>query len=40
MSKERLFDLIEGKKEQYTKAADQIWSHPETRYEEKLSSAV
>ncbi len=40
MSKEQLFSLIDAKQEQYKKAADQIWSHPETRYEEKKSSAV
>ncbi|NLN82767.1 MAG: amidohydrolase [Firmicutes bacterium] len=38
MSKERLFQLVETKKDQYTKVSDAIWGYAETRFEEEKSS--
>ena len=40
MNKERLYDLIEGKRLQWTTLSDFIWDHPETRFQEIQSSAA
>jgi aminobenzoyl-glutamate utilization protein B len=40
LKKERLYQLIDGKRSQWTALSDFIWEHPETRYEEIESSAA
>lgn len=34
MDKKQMFETLERKKQQYFDAADRIWEHPETSFEE------